>query len=193
MHPHFHRRGAWRAFAHPRRGFGSLHDHDRGRERHERRHHRGGRVFDQGDLKWVILQLIADKPSHGYELIKTIEERLGGAYSPSPGVIYPTLTLLEDLGYIAPAAEEGSRRAYAITDDGRQALEENSAAVRSLNERMEQIAERSAGRAAPQIVRAMENLRVALRLRLDRGPLSPEQIARLSDILDDTARAIERD
>ena len=68
-------------------------------------------MFDQGDLKWVILQLIADKPSHGYELIKTIEERLGGAYSPSPGVIYPTLTLLEDLGYIAPAADAGSRRA----------------------------------------------------------------------------------
>lgn len=190
MHSHFHRRVAWRAFAHPRRGFGHLHDHE---PRHGRRHHRGGRVFDQGDLKWVILQLIADKPSHGYELIKTIEERLGGAYSPSPGVIYPTLTLLEDLGYIAPAAEGGSRRAYAITDEGRRALEENSATINSLNERMEQVAERSAGRAAPQIVRAMENLRVALRLRLDRGPLSSEQIARLSDILDDTARAIERD
>ena len=190
MHPLFHRRGAWRAFAHPRRGFGHMHDHDRD---HERRHRRGGRVFDQGDLKWVILQLIADKPSHGYELIKTIEERLGGAYSPSPGVIYPTLTLLEDLGYIAPAAEEGSRRAFAITDEGRRALEENSAAVSSLNERMERVAERAAGRAAPQIVRAMENLRVALRLRLDRAPLSAEQIARLSDILDDTARAIERD
>ena len=190
MHHHFHRRGAWRAFAHPRRGFGPPHDHD---SDHNRRHRRGGRVFDQGDLKWVILQLIADKPSHGYELIKTIEDRLGGAYSPSPGVIYPTLTLLEDLGYIAPAAEEGSRRAYAITDEGRRVLEENSAAVASLNERMGQVAERAAGRAAPQVVRAMENLRLALRLKLDRGSLTSEQIARISDILDGAAREVERD
>jgi DNA-binding PadR family transcriptional regulator len=190
MHHHDHRRGAWRAFAHPRRGFGSPHEHDMDHGRHRRR---GGRVFDQGDLRWVILQLIADKPSHGYELIKTIEEKLGGAYSPSPGVIYPTLTLLEDLAYIAPAAGEGSRRAYAITEEGRRALEENSAAVASLNERMAQVAERTAGRAAPQIVRAMENLRLALRLRLDRGPLTTEQIARLSEVLDGAAREIERD
>lgn len=190
MHHHFHGRGAWRAFAHPRRGFRSPHEHDTDHRGH---HRRGGRVFDQGDLKWVILQLIADKPSHGYELIKTIEERLGGAYSPSPGVIYPTLTLLEDLGYIAPAADEGSRRAFTITDEGREALQENSAAVTSLKERMEQIAERAAGRAAPQIVRAMENLRLALRLRLDRGALTPEQITRVSEILDGAAREIERD
>jgi DNA-binding PadR family transcriptional regulator len=190
MRHHSHWHGASRAFAHPRRGFGPPHEHDRGHERH---HRRGGRVFDQGDLRWVILQLIADKPSHGYELIKTIEERLGGAYSPSPGVIYPTLTLLEDMGHIVPAAEEGSRRAFAITDEGRRALDENSAAVKSLNERMEQIAERAAGRAAPQIIRAMENLRLALRLRLDRSPLTPEQIARVSEALDGAAREIERD
>ena len=189
-HHHPHWRGAWRAFAHRRRDFEPPHDDDR---RYGRHHRRGGRVFDQGDLKWVILQLIADKPSHGYELIKTIEERLGGAYSPSPGVIYPTLTLLEDLSYIAPAGDEGSRRAFAITEDGRKALEENSAAVNSLKERMEQIAERAAGRAAPQIVRAMENLRLALRLRLDRGQLTAEQIARLSEVLDGAAREIERD
>lgn len=108
-------------------------------------------------------------------------------------MIYPTLTLLEDLGYIAPAADEGSRRAYAVTDEGRRALEENSAAVTSLKERMEQIAERAAGRTAPPIVRAMENLRLALRLRLDRGPLTTEQIARVSEILDGAAREIERD
>jgi len=62
---------------------------------------RGGRVFDQGDLKYVILQLLAEKPRHGYEIIKAIEEQVAGAYSPSPGVIYPTLTLLEELGYQA--------------------------------------------------------------------------------------------
>jgi DNA-binding PadR family transcriptional regulator len=150
-------------------------------------------VFDQGDLRWVILRLIADKPSHGYELIKTIEERLGGAYSPSPGVIYPTLTLLEDMGHIAPAGGEGGRRAYAVTEAGRQALEENASAVSAILERMGHIAERAAGQAAAPIVRAMENLRTALRLRLERGALSAEQIERVAGILDDAAKAIERD
>jgi DNA-binding PadR family transcriptional regulator len=194
---HFHRhRGLFRAFAHPRDGrfgrHGFDHGHDHGhRDRHERGG-RGGRVFDQGDLRWVILQLIADKPSHGYELIKTIEDRLGGAYSPSPGVVYPTLTLLEDLGHIAPASAEGARRAFSITEAGAAALAQNAASVAAILERMGQIAERAAGRAAPQIIRAMENLKTALRLRLERGVLAEDQIARIAAALDGAAAEIER-
>ena len=60
----------------------------------------GGRMFDQGDLRWVVLQLVAEQPRHGYEIIKEIESRVGGGYSPSPGVIYPTLTLLEEMGWL---------------------------------------------------------------------------------------------
>src|SRR5262245_51985023 len=96
------------------------HHHDRGFSRHGfggrdfegRRGGRGGRVFDQGDLRWVVLRLVAEQPRHGYELIKEIEERLGGGYSPSPGVIYPTLTLLEELGFLSAAASEGARKLY---------------------------------------------------------------------------------
>src|SRR5690242_19960708 len=97
------------------------HHHTRDREAHARGefgfHHgrhgglggrmrgrRAERVFDQGDLRYVILKLISEAPRHGYEIIKAIEEQVGGAYSPSPGVIYPTLTLLEELGYIAAQA-----------------------------------------------------------------------------------------
>ena len=70
---------------------------------------RGGRVFGHGGLRLVLLQLIADKPRHGYELIKAIEERLNGSYSPSPGVVYPTLTLLEELGYVTVSTADGAR------------------------------------------------------------------------------------
>jgi DNA-binding PadR family transcriptional regulator len=189
MHHHSHTRG-WRAFAHfPERGLGRM-LHERGHERHQRR---GGRVFDQGDLRWIILKLIADKPSHGYELIKQIEERLGGAYAPSPGVVYPTLTLLEDLGHIAPVEAEGARKAYAITPEGQAALDENTAAVTAILERMAQAAERNARSTAPQIVRAMENVGLALRLRLQRGGLDEARIAAIAAVLDNAAKEIERE
>ena len=156
------------------------------------RHGGGGRVFDQGDLRWVILKLISEKPSHGYELIKAIEERLGGAYSPSPGVVYPTLTLLEELGYAAVAQSEGPKKAYAITPEGLAVLEANKAAVEAIFQRMSAIAERGGGM-APQIVRALENLHVALRLRLQRGKLTDQQIADVAAALDAAAATVERD
>src|ERR1700675_3700811 len=92
-------------------GFGGPMGHDRGfgggggRERH----------FDNGELRFVILQLIADKPSYGYEIIKAIEERLSGAYAPSPGVVYPTLTLLEEEGYATVSSAEGGKKLYTVT------------------------------------------------------------------------------
>jgi DNA-binding PadR family transcriptional regulator len=174
-----------------------------GRGRHGRhgmdRHGLGGRsgrrerVFEQGDLRFVLLQLIAEKPSHGYELIKAIEDRLGGAYSPSPGVIYPTLTLLEELGYVIVVQSEGAKKAYEITDEGRAALTVNKASVDAIFKRIHDVAERSGGRPAPQIVRAMENLRLALALRLERGKLSDEQVADIAAALDAAALTVERE
>jgi DNA-binding PadR family transcriptional regulator len=170
---------------HGRRGFG--------------RHGPGGhfgrreRIFEQGDLRFVLLQLIADKPSHGYELIKEIEDRLGGAYSPSPGVVYPTLTLLEELGYVSVVQSEGAKKAYAITEEGREALKANKPSVDSIFKRIADVAERSGGRPAPQILRAMENLRVALRLRLERGKLTDQQIADVAAALDAAALTVERE
>ncbi|MDB5482785.1 MAG: transcriptional regulator, PadR-like family [Caulobacteraceae bacterium] len=154
---------------------------------------RRGRFFEQGDLRWVLLSLIAGKPSHGYELIKAIEERLGGAYSPSPGVVYPTLTLLEDMGLIVATQSEGARKAFAITDEGRAALETNKATVEAIFQRMAQVAELAGGGPAPQIIRAMENLRTALRLRLEGGKLSDAQVAHIAAALDGAARAVESD
>ena len=87
------------------------------------------RVFDQGDLRYVLLRLIAESPRHGYELIKAIEEKFGGTYSPSPGVIYPTLTFLEELGYIRPETAEGPRKQFVITPEGTAFLTANQAVV----------------------------------------------------------------
>lgn len=156
----------------------------------------GGRMFGQGALRLVILRLIADQPRHGYELIKEIEERFGGAYSPSPGVIYPTLSLLEeqDLIRLAPeaagSAEEGVKKRYAITDAGRRSLAENEAEVGAIFARMAESGAGGAGRA--QLFRAMHNLRTALRLRLARGRLTEDELRRVITILDEAARTIER-
>jgi DNA-binding PadR family transcriptional regulator len=164
-----------------------------GRHRHHwsERGGRGGRVFDHGDLRYVILKLIAEKPRHGYELIKAIEDKLGGAYSPSPGVVYPTLTLLEELGHATVSASEGGKKLYAITADGSAFLAANQATVDAIFSRM---AETSAaqGEPAPQILRAMENLRFALRLKLTRGSLSETQVRDIAAILDDAAGRVEQ-
>jgi DNA-binding PadR family transcriptional regulator len=104
-----------------------------------RRHARGkmGRMFDQGDLKYVILRLLEEKPRHGYEIIKALEEKSGGSYSPSPGTVYPTLTMLEEMGYArSSTAEEGGKRVYEITPEGRQYLAENVTTVDSIFERI---------------------------------------------------------
>ncbi len=100
---------------------------------------RGGRMFEQGDLKFVILQLLADKPRHGYEIIKDLEERSGGRYSPSPGTVYPTLTLLEDMGYASVTPVDGGKKVYAITDAGRAYLADNRSTVDDVLERLGQL------------------------------------------------------
>jgi DNA-binding PadR family transcriptional regulator len=85
---------------------------------------RAGRRLASGDLQLVLLALLDERPSHGYELIKALEERSGGFYSPSPGMIYPALTWLEEMGYASVAAE-GAKKLYSITDAGREYLREN--------------------------------------------------------------------
>ena len=90
------------------------------RSRRGRRGGRGrGRMFDNGDLRLVVMQLLSERPRHGYEIIKALEERVGGGYSPSPGVVYPTLTLLEELGHATVTDERAGRKLYTLTPDGR--------------------------------------------------------------------------
>ena len=151
-----------------------------------------GRFFAHGDLRLVILHLIAEKSRHGYEIIKAVEERVAGAYSPSPGVIYPTLTLLEELGYIRAAAGDGTKRLHEITAEGRAFLDANRSTVDALLARMAEASRVHGGGPAPQVVRAMENLKLALRMRLSRGPLSEEQANAVAAALDAAATGVER-
>jgi len=167
------------------RGFSAPDDAPQGRFARRRR------MFDQGDLRFVILQLIADKPSHGYEIIKAIEEKVAGAYSPSPGIVYPTLTLLEELGLVTVADGPGTKKLYSVTDEGRATLGQNRPAIDAVFARMAEISATFGEGPAPQILRAAVNLRTALKLRLSRGALTEAQIATITATLDQAAIAIE--
>src|SRR5918911_5051739 len=116
------------------------------------RHRRGRRrMFESGELRLVLLKLIADEPRHGYDLIRAIEELTGGEYAPSPGVVYPTLTLLQDMGFIEEAKGEGPRKAFQATDEGRAHLEEKSEEVEALFERLSDLKPRAENMAGPAI------------------------------------------
>jgi len=102
---------------------------------------RSGRMFEQGDLRYVVLRLLEEKPRHGYEIIKDLESRFGGSYAPSPGTVYPTLTMLEDLGYAKVVPEDGGKKIYEITDEGRRYLKENSSTVDDIFSRIAEFVE----------------------------------------------------
>jgi DNA-binding PadR family transcriptional regulator len=154
----------------------------RGRERG-----RGG--FGHGGLRLVLLKLIEDKPSHGYELIKAIEERFKGAYSPSPGVVYPTLSWLEDEGFITVTPGEDGRKQAQITDAGRAFLAERAEDVERLFDMMND--ERAEHGDYAPLFRAMHNLKAALRTR-GLKPLNKTEIEAIVDLIDDLAKKIER-
>src|SRR5271170_4546359 len=148
---HSHRCGEQR---HARGGFGFGRHFGDGHHGRHGRHVRGGRFFDRGDLRFVLLHLIGEKPSHGYELITAIEEKLGGMYSPSPGVIYPTLTLLEELGYVRSETGDGTKKLYTITPEGRAFMQANQPQVDAILARMAELNQAYGGGPAPEILRA---------------------------------------
>jgi DNA-binding PadR family transcriptional regulator len=165
--------GRWEGFEH---GFGGM-----GRER----------FFDNGHLRLVILQLIAEKPSYGYEIMKAIEERLSGGYAPSPGVVYPTLTLLEEEGLATVSAMDGNKKLYAATEQGNEYLKANRTAVKAIFGRMEEAREVFGRERSPQIMRALMNLKFALKMRMKRGGLSAEQAGKIAAAIDEAARTID--
>ncbi|WP_334175943.1 PadR family transcriptional regulator [Pseudoxanthobacter sp.] len=139
----------------------------------------------------MVLWLIGEKPSHGYELIKSIEAQAGGAYSPSPGTIYPALAFLEDRGYVQAEEPAGSRRLFAITPAGRAYLAASREQVEALFGRIREHRTAEPDVPAP-VMRAMENLTLALRMRLERGLLSPAEAHAIAGILDQAAQSVER-
>ncbi len=181
-------------------GFGRHRDHDdgdehlghHGRHHHPRRGRHGGRLFDYGELRILLLAMIAERPRHGYELIKAIEERMGGSYTPSPGVIYPTLSWLEDMGYVALDTEEAGRKRYSITSEGEAFLVANRAAADELLARGSSPQAEGPDRVPTPVVRAMENLKMAMRLRLRQGPIDQAAAETIATALDEAVKKVER-
>ncbi|MBN9093722.1 PadR family transcriptional regulator [Pandoraea pnomenusa] len=153
----------------------------------------GGRLFSHGGLRLVLLHLISQQPRHGYELIKAIEESVNGTYSPSAGVVYPTLTLLEEMGFIRVQENTGDsqRKSYEVTDAGREYLAENEDSVTELLARLATRRERSEDM-PPQVMRALHNFKYAVHLRLGGEPLTTDQANAFAAILDAAAQQLER-
>jgi DNA-binding PadR family transcriptional regulator len=103
-------------------------------------HHRGGggrgpKMFDSGAMRYVVLQLISEKPRHGYDIIKELETRAGGSYTPSPGAIYPLLAMLYDMGHVS-ISHEGAKKLHTITPEGQAFLDENRQMVDAVMARL---------------------------------------------------------
>jgi len=153
---------------------------------------RGGRrrMFDGDELRLILLGLLEEQPRHGYDLIREIEERTGGSYAPSPGVVYPSLTMLEEMGHIDEVKDEGARKRFAISEAGRAHLTERREEVDGLLARLNEMGEHRARSERAPLRRAMASLHMALRQALMEG--DEGRAHEIVDILDDATRKIER-
>lgn len=150
------------------------------------------RMIDGGELRLVLLRFITDEPRHGYELIKAIEDLTGGAYAPSPGMVYPALTMLSEMELIAEQASETTRKRFAITDAGRKHLDENVEQVAALIARLTEVGEHRARTDRAPIRRAMRSLRTVLMNRLEAGDLSDDAVHEATALIDEVVQKIER-
>jgi DNA-binding PadR family transcriptional regulator len=160
---------------------------------------RGGgrrRMFDGGELRLVLLHLMESQPRYGYDLIRDIEARTAGAYVPSPGIIYPTLTLLEELEHIRqaePAANQGDggKRAFILTERGKMFLDERRTELGTTLSRLDAIRAAASQTETGPVWRAMQNLKAVLQQRLT-GPADKELLFQAAECIDEAARKIER-
>jgi DNA-binding PadR family transcriptional regulator len=141
---------------------------------------RARRMLAQGDLRLIALSFIAEAPRHGYEIIKLLEEKTADWYSPSPGIVYPTLTYLEEAGYVT-ATSEGSKKLYTITDEGRAYLDANRDVVDTVFDRLNALGER------------VGRWRRKVRDREDRSPLPPLTEAALDHLRETIGKRLEGD
>lgn len=149
-------------------------------------------MFEGGELRLVLLKLISEEPRHGYDLIRAIEELTGGRYAPSPGVVYPTLTLLQDMGLIEETSDDRARKPFQITDMGRTHLHENAEEAEELIKRLKTLSPSYHPEGGSPVWRAMRNLGMAIRNRLHHGEVTEETAHDLAALIDEFAQRIER-
>jgi DNA-binding PadR family transcriptional regulator len=150
---------------------------------------RHSRIFAKGDIKYVILDLIKDKPSYGYEIMHSLEEQFHGFYSPSAGSVYPTLQMLEDMGYVSPSERDG-KKVYTITDEGKKFLTEHRESMHRVKSHMRNWREDSD---REELRDTFYDLRKVVRLvsRKTRH-LDTDKLKKIREIVDQAYRHIEQ-
>lgn len=187
-HTEHQHEGCCKGEGHHHEGCTKEHHHEQGcGHRHGRGGGRRQRFFGHGELRLVILDILTRDASHGYELIKAIETLTQGNYTPSPGVVYPTLDFLQDQELITISDEEGGRKQIAITTQGQQWLDENREHLEHIHERIKARCVGFELRKNPQMKRALENFKAVLDLRVNHGDTSDAQIKKIIGIIDRAA------
>ena len=153
---------------------------------------RRGRMFRRGELRLVLLHLIAEEPRHGYDLIRQIEEMTGGHYAPSPGIVYPTLTLMAEMDLIGETLGEDGKKIYSITERGSARLAEEQEQIDHILERLDGVSKMGEASDGASIRRAMHNLKSAVRIRLASEDKGSDKIFDVAAIIDEAASRIER-
>ncbi|WCL54384.1 PadR family transcriptional regulator [Gimibacter soli] len=184
-------------FAHGPNRHDEARDDDLFHEGHEHRHRHGPgygrrRILDSAELRLVLLKLIAEEPCHGYDLIQAVGTLTSSAYAPSPGVVYPALSMLEDTGLIDPVQSEGAKKAFAITNAGETELAEKADMAEAIFQKLSSLTPAEEMPDAAPVKRAMNNLRFALRTALHRTGARKDLAHDIATILDTAAQQIER-
>lgn len=156
------------------------------------RRKRREKMLDAADIRLLVLHFLSLNPAHGYELIKAIEELSKGEYTPSPGIIYPNLTLLEEMECIAVLDAQATRKAYRLIDKGFELLQQEQAALEIIVQRLTSMAVLVNNRSLPDVERAIHNMKTALNVRLSQEGISQDALYAIIDALDDAAKKIER-
>jgi DNA-binding PadR family transcriptional regulator len=157
-----------------------------GRRYFEREHH--SRFFEKGDLKYVILDLLKDKPSHGYEIIRALEDRFHGFYSPSAGSVYPTLQLLEDMGYVTPSEQDG-KKVYTVTGAGKAFLKERGETMDKIKDHMRDWSHGGSHEEIHEIMHEMGHFARSVARKVRK--MDPEKMSRIREIISRAEKEIE--
>ncbi|GLR08237.1 transcriptional regulator [Mixta theicola] len=150
------------------------------------------RLLDATEVRLLILSILDTRPAHGYEIIKAIEELSRGEYAPSPSLIYPNLTLLEEMGYVTAKTEENHKKNHWLSPEGKDFLNQQQAQLQSVIARMQSLAVLANNRSLPEVQRAIHNMRTALNTRLADEHISQQALHTIIDVLDEAAKKIER-
>lgn len=149
-----------------------------------------GRVFGRGDLKYVVLSFLKQRPMHGYEVMRALEEESGGCYTASPGSVYPTLQMLEDRGFVASEMEDG-RRVYRITEEGLAFLDKSSDKVEDIRDRVADFVDSFTGGPMRDLTRSFVRFAQASFENAMHHTGDEEKLAKLREILEQATRDME--